>query len=115
MAAQLSSTGISHYNLLPHILLIHPSTINSSPHPGIALQTLNSSFQPLCLPGDLYVQGMYGCGKDSQILIPFRLLQISCVTLSLKYFSSDSDNCPHVGTGPPASVLPLAIGQVLSY
>ena len=43
---------------------------------------------------------MYGCGKDCLILIPFRLPQISCFTLSLKCFSSDSDNCPHVGIRP---------------
>ena len=29
--------------------------------------------------------------------IPFKLPQISCFTLSLKCFSSDSDNCPNVG------------------
>ena len=34
------------------------------------------------------------------ILIPFGLPQISCYTLSLKCFSSDSDNCPDVGIGP---------------
>ena len=43
---------------------------------------------------------MYGCGKDCLILIPFRVPQISCFTLSLKYFSSDSDNCPNLGIGP---------------
>ena len=42
---------------------------------------------------------MYGCG-NYLILIPFRLPQISCFTLSLKCFSSDSDNCPNVGIGP---------------
>ena len=46
------------------------------------------------------VRGMYDCGKDCLILIPFRLPQISCFTLSLKCFSSDSDNCPAVGIGP---------------
>ena len=40
---------------------------------------------------------MYGYSKDCLILIPFRLPQISCFTLSLKCFSSDSDNCPNVG------------------
>ena len=40
---------------------------------------------------------MYGCGKDYLILISFRLPQISSFTLSLKCFSSDSDNCPTVG------------------
>ena len=40
------------HDLLPHILSIHLSTVNSTPHPGIAPQSLNSSFQPLYLPGD---------------------------------------------------------------
>ena len=53
MAAQLSSTGISHLDLLPHIPSVHLSTINRSPHPGIALQSPNSSSQPLHLPWDL--------------------------------------------------------------
>ena len=43
---------------------------------------------------------MYGCGKGCLILIPFKLPQISFFTLSLKCFSSDSDNCPDVGIGP---------------
>ena len=43
---------------------------------------------------------MYVCGKDCLSLIPFRLLQISCFTLSLNCFSSDTDNCPSVGIGP---------------
>ena len=40
---------------------------------------------------------MYGSGKVCLSLIPFRLPQICCFTLSLKCFSSDSDNCPTVG------------------
>ena len=51
MAAWLSATGISHHNLLPHIPLIHLSAVNSSPHPGIAPQSLNSNSLPLHLPG----------------------------------------------------------------
>ena len=43
---------------------------------------------------------MYGCGKDCLILIPFRVPQISCLTLSLKCFSSDSVSCPDVGIRP---------------
>ena len=43
---------------------------------------------------------MYGCSKDCLILIPFRLPQINCFTLSLKCFSSDSDRCPDVGIVP---------------
>ena len=116
MAAWLSSTGISHHNVLPHIPSIHLSAVNSSPLPGIAQQSLNSSssrctLQGTCVP----VWGMYGCGKDCLILIPFRLPQISYFPLSLKCFSSDSDNCPHVGIGPapprPASVPPPTEGR----
>ena len=54
MASWLSSTGISHHSLLFHIPLIHLSTANSSPHPGIAPQSLNSRSQLLHLPGDLH-------------------------------------------------------------
>ena len=43
---------------------------------------------------------MYGYGKDCLILIPFRLLQISCFTFSPDCFSSDSDNYPNVGIRP---------------
>ena len=52
MTAWFSSTGISHLDLLPHIPSIHLSAVNSSSHPGIAPQSLNSSSQLLCLPGD---------------------------------------------------------------
>ena len=72
-------------------------TVNSSPRPGIAPQFLNSSSQPLPLPGDRH--SCLGCGKDRLVLIPLRLPQISCFFLSLKCFSFDSDNCPTVGMG----------------
>ena len=95
LASWLSSSGISH-----HSLLLCFSTVNSSPHPAIAPQSLNSNSQSLPLLGDLHpCLGYYGCGNDCLILIPFRLPQISCFTLSLKYFSSDIDNCPDVGIG----------------
>ena len=62
------------------------------------------SSQPLHLLGmQVPVQGLYGCSKDCLILIPFRLPQISCFTLSLKCFSSDS--------WTPASVPPPAEGR----
>ena len=96
IAAWLSSTGFSHHSLLPLIAWIHFSTGNSSPRPGIAPAPSLCAFQGTCIP----VLGMYGCGKDCLILIPFRLPQISCLTLSLKCFPSDSDNCPDVGLGP---------------
>ena len=60
------------------------------------------------------VWGMYGCSKGCLILIPFRLPQISCFTLSLKCFSFDSDNCPDVGMDPCFSSA-THWGQVQSY
>ena len=57
---------------------------------------------------------MYGCRKHCVILIPFRPPQISCFTLSLKCFSSDSDNCPDVGIGPLLQFPhPLRVGPIL--
>ena len=57
---------------------------------------------------------MYDYSKDCLTLIPFRLTHISCLTLSLKCFSSDSDNCPDVGIGPLLHFLhPLRAGPVL--
>ena len=100
MAAQLFSTGISHHKLLPHITLIHLSSVNSSPHPGIAPQSLNSISQLVRLPGDLHPCPRYVWLHQGLILIPFRLPQVSCFTLSLKCFSSDSDNFPDVGIRP---------------
>ena len=101
LAAWLSATGISHHNLLPHIPSICLSAVNLSYHTGIAPQSLNSSSQALPLQGDLHsCPAYYGCGKDCLILIPFRLPQISCFTLSFKCFSSDSDSCPDVGIRP---------------
>ena len=96
--------------------LIHLSAVNSSPHPGIAPQFLNSHLpasapsRGVCIP----VQGMYGCSKNCLILIPFRLPQIRCFTLSLKCFSSDSDSCPNVGIRPLLQFPhPLRAGPVL--
>jgi len=54
------------------------------------------AFQGTIIP----IRGIYGFIKDCLILIPFRLPQIICFTLSLKCFSSDSDSCPNVGLRP---------------
>ena len=101
MAAWLSSTGISHHNLLPTF----PQSIFLQSTAALALGLLHSpqtpapnhcAFQGTCVP----VQGMYGCSKDCLVLILFRLPQISCFALSLKCFSSDSDNHFDMGIGP---------------
>ena len=57
---------------------------------------------------------MYGCSKDCLILIPFKLPQNSYFTLSLKCFSTDSDNCPNVVIGPLFQS-PTCQGWVQSY
>ena len=100
-----------HHNLLPDIPSDLLPAVNSSPCPGIAPQSLNSSSQPLHLPG-IYVPvwGMNGCGKDCLILIPLRLPQTSCSTLSLKCFSSDSAIALMCRLDP-ASVPPPAKGR----
>ena len=106
--------SISRHNLLPQF--ISPLSVSPQSLAALPLGLLHNpytpapscyTFQGTCIP----VQGRYGCSKDCLILIPFRLPQISCFTLSLKCFSSDSDNCPDVGIGPPASVPPPAKGR----
>ena len=98
MASWLSSTGISHHSLLPHIPLI--CLLQSTAaltlgllHKRYAPAPSCCPFQGTCVP----VWDMYICGRDCLILIPFRLPQISCFPLSLKCSSSDSGNCPNVG------------------
>ena len=96
-----------------------PTTIFSLTSPqSISPQStasLNSScshcpFQETQVPA----QHMYGCSKDCLILIPCRLPQISCFTLSLKCFSSDSDSYPPVGVRPLLQFPhPLRVGPVL--
>ena len=112
-----------HRHFPPQSPLSHPfdpSLLSQQqPSPRIASQSLNFSSQLLHLQGDLRlpVQGMYGCGEDCLILIPFRLPQMSCFTHSLKCFSSDSaaaapkllQSCPTlcdpiVGSPPGSSV-----------
>ena len=103
MAAWLSSTGISHHSLFPHIPLICLSTVNSGPRPGIAPLSLNSSSQPLHLPGDLHpCPGYVWLPQDCLILIPFRLPQIA---VSLSAFS----------VSPPTQTIALMWGSDLCF
>ena len=114
MAAQLPSTGISHHHLLPYIpsICLHSQ---QQPSPWVCSTIPNSSSHLLCLLGTYVpVWGMYSCGKNCLLLIPFRTPEISCFTLNLYCFSSDSDNCRDVGIGPLLQFLhPLRAGPVL--
>ena len=61
-------------------------------NPKLQLPAAAPSGRPMLLSGV--------CMDETLILNPFRLPQISCLTLSLKCSSPDSDNCPDVGIGP---------------
>ena len=102
MAAWFSSTIISHHSLLPHIPLIPSPQSTAAP-------LWDCSIIPK-LQGPRYVWLWQGLSD----LIPFRLPQISCLTLSLKCFSSDSDNCLVVGIGSLLQLpCQLRVGPVL--
>ena len=68
-----------------------PSPWDCSTIPKLQLPATVPSRGPASLPG------VCGCGNNCLILIPFRLPQISCFTLSLNCFSSGSDSRPSVG------------------
>ena len=89
--------------------------INSSSCPGIAPRSLRSRSQLLSLPGDLCpCPGYVWLRQGLSVLIPFRLPQISCFTLSLKCFSSNPDSCPDAGIRPLLQFPhPLRAGPVL--
>ena len=60
--------------------------------------------------GPATLSGVCTAAARAVILIPFRLPQISCFTLSLKCFSSDSQ-LPRCGDWTPASVPPPTEGR----
>ena len=100
MAFQLSSTGISHHNLLPHIPLIRLSAVNSSPHPGIAPQSLTPAPSCCTFQGTSSLSRVCMAAARTVWLWFHLLLQISCFPLRLKCFFSDSDSCPDMGIRP---------------
>ena len=82
-------TIASPHNLLPHIPSIHLSTVNSTPCPGIAPQSLNFKFPPNAPsrePTSLSQVGM-AVASTVLILIPFRchssVVSVSALNVSL--------------------------------
>ena len=65
------------------------------------------TFQETRIP----VRGTYGCGKDCLILLPFRLPQLSCFTLSLNVSPPLIRQLSPRGDQTPASVPPPAEGR----
>ena len=108
MADQLSSKGISHCALFPHVPLGHPPSVNNRLHPGLVLQCLWSSSLPLHIPGDLYpCPGFIGLWQGLSVWFSFhRDCHRSAAALcnSLKCFSTVTNTCPNLGVLPSASV-----------
>ena len=83
--------------------LTSPQSVSPQSTAALALGSTIPQLQLLAVVpsrGPEFLSGcrsMYGCSKDRLILVPFRLPQISYFTLTLKCFSSDSENCPDVG------------------
>ena len=115
MAPWLSSTGISHHNLLPHIPSIRLSTVNSSPRTRIAPQSLNSSSQLLRLPEDqrscpVYVWLWQGLSD------PFHLsCHRSAVSLSALNASPLTQTIARMWGLDPCLSSPTHRGQVQAY
>ena len=115
MAARLSSKGILHRYILSHPL--DPSLHSQKQPSPWDCSTIPKRQLPAAMPsrGSASLSGVcLAAPRTVCVLIPFRLLQISCFTLSLKCFSSDSDNCPDVGIRPLLQVPhPPRAGPVL--
>ena len=111
MASWLSPTGISHHGLLPHIPSIHLSAVNSSPCPGIAPQSPNSSSQQLCLPEDQLLSGVHMAAART-VWFSFHLgCHSSAVSLSALNVSPLTQTIALCGDRIPASVPSPAEGR----
>ena len=117
------SDGSTTYTWLSSIALLRwlpgfpPQAFSSQSPPSLPLDpSLHRQQQPsswdhstlpkLQLPapvpsrGPTFLSRVCMAAARSVWVFPFRLPQISCFTLRLKCFSSESDNCPDVGIGP---------------
>ena len=116
MAAWLSSTGISHLSLLPHIPSIHLSAVNNSPRPGIAPQSLNSSFQLLHLSGGPASLSGVCMAVARTVSFSFCLgCHRSAVSLSASNVSSLTQTIAPMWGSDPCFSSPTRRGQVQSY
>ena len=115
---RLASMAFLHRHFPPQSPLSHlgPSLCSQQqPLPGDC-STIPKLQLPATVPsrGSMSLSVVCMAAARTLILIPFRLPQISCFTLSLKCFSSDSDNCPTVGIRPLLQFpLPPRAGPVL--
>ena len=107
--------GIPHHSLLPHIPLVHLSEVNSSPRPGIAPQSLNSSsshchFQESSVPA----RSVYGCART--VRFSFHLgCHRSAVSLSALNVSILTQTIAWLWGSHPCFSSPTFQGQAQSY
>ena len=104
MTAWLSSKGIPHHDLLPHIFSGHLPAVNSRPLPGIAFPSLRASSQLLHIPGDL--GPCPGCiGLQQGLSVCFSLHSdchrpAAVLSNSLECFSAVPNSYPDMGIWP---------------
>ena len=115
----VSSKGISCSNLLPHIPLGHLPAVKGHPGPGISLQSLCSSFQPLCVLGDLHPCLQY-VGLQYRLSMWFSLYSdhhrsAASLPSPFKCLPSVPNYYSDVGNLTPASVPPLPRGRSSPY
>ena len=115
----ISSKGIPCSNLLPHILLGHLPAVKSHPCPGFSLQSLCTSFQPLCVLGDLHPCLQY-VGLQYRLSMWFSLYSdhhrsAASLPSPFKCLPSVPNYCSDVGNLTPASVPPFPRGRSSPY
>ena len=104
MTAWLSSKGIPHHDLLPHISSGHLPAVNSRPPPGIAFPSLCASSQLLHIPGDLGPCPGY-IGLQQGLSVCFSLHSdchraAAVLSNSLECFSAVPNSNPDMGSDP---------------
>ena len=117
MAARLSSTGISHHNLLPHIPFILLSAVNSSPHPEIDCFTILKLQLPAAVPSRGLVSLSGVCMAAARtVWFSFYLGgHRSAVSLSALNVSPLAQTIAPMWGSDPCFSSPTGRGQVQSY
>ena len=112
LAAWLSPTGISHHDLLPHILLICLSAVNCSPCstiPKLQLPAAGASRRPVFLPSICMAAAR-------PVWFLFHLgCHISAVSLSALNASTLTQTVAQLWGSDPCFTSPTCRGQVQSY
>ena len=116
-AARLSSTAISHHNLLPHIPFVSLPAVNSSPHPEFDCFTISKLQFPAAAPSRGLVSLSRVCMAAARtILFSFHLgCHRSAVSLSALNVSPLTQTIAPMWGSDPCFSSPTSRGQVQSY